>query len=202
MVVGFDFDNTIIDYTSSFIQLAKKKNLVPPGINKDKISIRNYLRDQNIEKEWTVLQGEVYGKNIMNAVIYKGLLDIFEHLSSKNFKIKIISHKTKFPYLGEKVNLRNAALEWIKKNILKDRSNIKLDLLDIHFEDSIEKKIKKIKELSCDIYIDDLPEILNLLPNSIKRVLFLPKVDNGDFSKFHVINSWEEFPNILNLKNE
>ena len=116
MVVGFDFDNTIIDYTSSFIQLAKKKNLVPPEINKDKISIRNYLRDQNIEKEWTVLQGEVYGKNIMNAVIYKGLLDIFEHLSSKNFKIKIISHKTKFPYLGEKVNLRNAALEWIKKN--------------------------------------------------------------------------------------
>ena len=175
---------------------------MPPGINKDKISIRNYLRDQNIEKEWTVLQGEVYGKNIMNAVIYKGLLDIFEHLSSKNFKIKIISHKTKFPYLGEKVNLRNAALEWIKKNILKDRSNIKLDLLDIHFEDSIEKKIKKIKELSCDIYIDDLPEILNLLPNSIKRVLFLPKVDNGDFSKFHVINSWEEFPNILNLKDE
>ena len=65
MIVGFDFDNTIIDYTSSFVELSKKKNLVPPEINKDKISIRNYLREKNIEKEWTVLQGEVYGKNIM-----------------------------------------------------------------------------------------------------------------------------------------
>jgi len=202
MIVGFDFDNTIIDYTLSFVELSKKKNLVPPDINKDKISIRNYLRDRNIEKEWTILQGEVYGKNIMNAVIYKGLINAFEYLSNKNFKIKIISHKTKFPYIGEKVNLRNAAIEWIKKNILKDHLNIKLDLLDVHFEDSIEKKIKKIIELNCDIYIDDLPEILDLLPDNIKKVLFLPKINNGDFSKFHVMNSWEEFPNILNLKNE
>ena len=52
------------------------------------------------------------------------------------------------------------------------------------------------------MYIDDLPEILNLLPSSIKRILFLPKIDSGDFSKFHVMNSWGEFPNILNLKNE
>lgn len=200
MIIGFDFDNTIIDYTASFIELAKKKNLVPTEVNKDKVSIRNYLRDKNIENEWTALQGEVYGKNIMSAEVYKGLLDALEYLSSKNFKIKIISHKTKFPYIGEKINLRNAALKWIKKNILKDHSNIKLDLLDIHFEDSIEKKIRKIKELNCDVYIDDLPEILNLLPNSIKKILFLPKINDGDFSKFYVMNSWEEFSNILNFK--
>jgi hypothetical protein len=104
--------------------------------------------------------------------------------------------------MGEKVNLRISAIKWIKKNILEDYSNIKLDLLDIHFEDTIKKKIEKIKELKCDVYIDDLPEILNLLPSSIKRILFLPKIDSGDFSKFHVMNSWGEFPNILNLKNE
>jgi hypothetical protein len=202
MIVGFDFDNTIIDYTESFIGLAKKKKLLPPEMNKDKISIRNYLRDRNIENEWTLLQGEVYGKNIMSAQIYKGLLEIFEYLSRKNFKIKIISHKTKFPYLGEKVDLRNAALEWIKKNILKKLPNINLDLLDINFEDTIEKKIKKIKELNCDVYIDDLPEILNLLPNSIKKILFSPKINHDHFHKFHVINSWEDFPRILNLNNE
>ena len=202
MIIGFDFDNTIINYTKSFIELTKKKSLVPPEINKDKISIRNYLRDKNIENEWTILQGEVYGKNIMSAEIHKGVIDAFAYLSGKNFKIKIISHKTKFPYMGEKVNLRISAIEWIKKNILEDYSNIKLDLPDIHFEDSIKKKIEKIKELKCDVYIDDLPEILNLLPSSIKRILFLPKIDSGDFSKFHVMNSWGEFPNILNLKNE
>jgi len=202
MIVGFDFDNTIIDYTSSFIELAKKKNLVPLKINKDKISIRNYLRDKNIEEQWTVLQGEVYGKNIMSAKIYKGVIDTFIYLSDKNFKIKIISHKTKFPYKGEKVNLRISAIEWIKKNILESYSNINLDLLDIHFEDSIEKKIEKIQKLNCDVFIDDLPEILNLLPNNIQRILFLPKIINQDYSKFYIMNSWKDSPNIINLKNE
>ena len=42
MIVGFDFDNTIINYTNSFIKLSRKKNLVPEEKNKDKISIRNY----------------------------------------------------------------------------------------------------------------------------------------------------------------
>ena len=27
MIVGFDFDNTIINYTNSFIKLSRKKNL-------------------------------------------------------------------------------------------------------------------------------------------------------------------------------
>ena len=91
---------------------------------------------------------------------------------------------------------------WIKKNILESYSNINLDLLDIHFEDSIEKKIEKIQKLNCDVFIDDLPEILNLLPNNIQRILFLPKIINQDYSKFYIMNSWKDFPNIINLKNE
>ena len=48
MIVGFDFDNTLINYTNSFKKLAKRKKIVPEEINIDKISIRNYLRDKNL----------------------------------------------------------------------------------------------------------------------------------------------------------
>ena len=75
MIIGIDFDNTIINYTNSFIDLSKKKKLVPKKNNKNKISIKNYLIKKNIEYEWTILQGEVYGKNIMRAEIYFGVLE-------------------------------------------------------------------------------------------------------------------------------
>lgn len=201
MIIGFDFDNTIINYSKSFTKLAKLKNLVPEKINKDKISIRNYLRKNNIEDEWTILQGEVYGKNIMSAEIYQGVIDTFLYLSKKKIKIKIISHKTKFPYMGEKINLRTSALKWIKKNIIDYSYDINLDLSDIYFENTIENKIKKIKELNCNIFVDDLPEVLSLLPTSIERILFLPNSTKEKFSKFHLLSSWEEFSTIINNKN-
>ena len=201
MIIGFDFDNTIINYTKSFTKLAKLKNLVPEKINKDKISIRNYLRKNDLESEWTILQGEVYGKNIMSAEIYQGVINTFLYLSKKKVKIKIISHKTKFPYLGEKINLRISALKWIKKNIIGYSHDIKFDLSDIYFENTIESKIKKIKELNCNIFVDDLPEVLSLLLASIERVLFSSNSKKEKFSKFHLMSSWEEFPSIISKKN-
>lgn len=201
MIVGFDFDNTIINYTNSFKKICKKKNLVPNNINKNKNSIRNYLRKKNIENEWTILQGEVYGKYIMNAEIYKGALKAILYLSKKNFEVKIISHKTKFPYMGEKINLRLSAMEWLNKNLLK-KTDIRVDPKNIFFEDLIKNKIKRIKEEQCDIYIDDLPEVLSLLPSKTKKILFSPNCDTKYYSKFIIMKSWKDFPKIFKLKNE
>lgn len=201
MIVGFDFDNTIINYTNSFKKICQKKNLVPNNINKNKNSIRNYLRKKNIENEWTILQGEVYGKYIMDAEIYKGALKTILYLSKKKFEVKIISHKTKFPYMGEKVNLRLSAMQWLNKNLLK-RTDIRVDQKNIFFEDSIKNKIKRIKEERCDIYIDDLPEVLSLLPSKIKKILFSPNCDSKCYPKFIIMKSWEDFPKIFKLKNE
>jgi len=198
MIVGFDFDNTIINYTHSFIDLSRKKKLVPEKNNKNKVSIRNYLREKNIEDQWTILQGEVYGKNIMKAEIYVGVLEALSYLSKKNIRIKIISHKTQFPYIGEKINLRSSAMKWIKKNLICNL-NIKINQKDIFFEDTVENKIIKIKDENCDIYIDDLPEILNLLPSQIKKILFSPYKIKNHNSKFFIMNSWKEFPDIIKI---
>ena len=103
------------------------------------------MREKKIEDQWTILQGEVYGKNIMDAEIYKGVLDAFKKLLNKNIKIKIISHKTKYPYIGEKIDLRLSALTWSEDRILNKIQNINFSKSDIYFENTISEKINKIK---------------------------------------------------------
>ncbi len=198
MIVGFDFDNTLINYTNSFKKLAKRKKIVPEEINIDKISIRNYLRDKNLEHEWTILQGEVYGNSIMQAEIYEGVKEALKFLLKNNIKIKIISHKTQYPYMGKKVDLRLSAKKWIEKELLNEISCINFSEADIFFENTINEKVNKIEELGCNIYVDDLPEILDLLPDKIQRILFssLP----NDNLKYKVMKSWSEFEGLINLK--
>ena len=200
MIIGFDFDNTLIDYTNSFKKLVKKKKLVPEKFNKNKITIRNYLRKKNLENKWTILQGEIYGNAIMDAEIYDGVKNTFRYILQNNIKIKIVSHKTQYPYMGRKVDLRLSALKWIEKNILNQISNTNFSKSDIFFENTIKDKIKKIQELSCDIYVDDLPEILNLLPNKIQKILFSPISNDYKNYNYKVMQSWTEFKKIINLK--
>lgn len=201
MIIGFDFDNTIINYTNSFKKISQKKKLVPNNFNKNKNSIKNYLIKKKNENAWTTLQGEVYGKYIMSAEIYKGVAKAILYLIKKNCVVKIISHKTKFPYMGEKINLRSSAMKWLRKNLIK-KNYIKIDQKNIFFEDTIENKIKRIKKERCDIYIDDLPKILNLLPGKIKKILFYPTYDKKCDSKFIIMKSWEDFSKILEFKND
>ena len=197
MIVGFDFDNTIINYENSFKELALKKKIISSKINQDKKSIRDYLRKHNKEKEWTILQGEVYGRYIMKAKVYEGVLDIFQWLTIKKNKIYIISHKTQFPYLGKKVDLRQSALNWINKNILINDKNIKLSKNNFFFENTIEEKIERIKSLKCDVFIDDLPEILELLPDNLLKILFSPSIEKKCNKKNYVMRNWNEFPNMI-----
>ena len=70
MIVGLDFDNTIISYEKIFYNIAYKKKLIPKHISKDKNTIKKYLIAKNLEDEWTIIQGEVYSIEIKNAKPY------------------------------------------------------------------------------------------------------------------------------------
>jgi hypothetical protein len=189
MIVGFDFDNTIINYSYLFTALAKKKKLIKKNLKLDKNKIKNFLIQNNKEKEWTEIQGEVYGKEIMKAKIFQGFNNIFRSLLKNGVQVYIVSHKTKYPYLGRKINLRNAALRWIKKNIINRNKDLNFTLKNIYFENSIEDKINRIKVLKCNVFIDDLPSILQLLPKKIEKFLFNPNT-NKLKKKFQIIRSW------------
>ena len=64
MIIGIDFDNTIINYTKSFIDLSRKKKLVPERNNKNKISIRNYLRKKILNTN-----GQFYRVKFMGKIL-------------------------------------------------------------------------------------------------------------------------------------
>ena len=80
MVLGLDFDNTIIKYDELFHRIAFEKNLIPADLPKEKNAIRNYLREKGIEDEWTIIQGEVYGYRIREAVPFEGALLALQEL--------------------------------------------------------------------------------------------------------------------------
>ena len=97
MIIGIDFDNTIINYENIFGELAIEKEIVPQNLAKDKNSVKDYLINRNNEDEWTILQGEVYGGEILRASFYPGVLDALNFFKKNNHKIYIISHRTKYP---------------------------------------------------------------------------------------------------------
>ena len=187
MIIGLDFDNTIISYQKIFYKLALKKKIIPKNISKEKNSVKKYLLAKNLENEWTQIQGEAYGSEIVYAKPYPGLIEFLKYIKKNKFKVYIVSHKTIYPYKGEKINLRNSAFEWIKQyDIIKY-----IPKRNIYFENSINSKVRKIKQLKCDLFIDDLPSVLELLSKKIIKVLFDPN-SNNVLNHNHTYKNWKQ----------
>ncbi len=188
--LGIDFDNTLINYDNVFYQLALEKNLIEENFPQSKLQIRDYLRSKGKNDEFTELQGEAYGPKILLAKPYEGMTNALMKLKREGIDIVIISHKTKYPYKGPKYNLREYALNWLEEIgfFLEDFLSFNKD--DIHFESTKEFKAAKIKELGCTHFIDDLPEILNLLPDNISKILFNSELYSQS-TKYKVLTHWD-----------
>ena len=150
----------------SFLKI-KKKN------KKEKSSIKEILFREKKIKEWKKLQSEVYSRGIYNAKPNKKLILLLKFLKKKKIKFYIISHKTKFPYYGKKVNLHKISKNWLRNNIFNKKNN--LGNCKYYFESTIKKKIKRIKKLKITHFIDDLSAILNLMPTNVVGILYKKK---------------------------
>ena len=197
MKVGFDFDNTLINYYGVFFEVAYSKGLIPLNIKKDKNSVKDYLNKNSQGELFTEIQGLVYGKEILRSCPSKNILIGLNDLLKKEKKANlfIVSHKTKYPFIGEKIDLREAANRWIKKN-LKLNEKLIFSQKNIFYESTIEEKIKRINYLKCDYYFDDLPIIIENLPSHIKGFLYDPlnKYQEGNLNK---ISDWKLICNYL-----
>ncbi len=200
MFIGIDFDNTIIQYDDLFYRHALSKKLIPETLARDKLAVRDYLRSQNIENEWTVIQGEVYGSRIMDAKPFCSVVEVLTELKNLGIPLRIISHKTRFPYLGPKVDLHDSALKWLKSHGFLSPSGLGLSEDDVFFELKIENKIDRIISCGCTHFIDDLPEVLQLLPNRISKVLFQAKHIKEDQHNWLILNAWKQLPAVLELR--
>lgn len=199
MRIGIDFDNTIVSYDALFHQVALEKALIPFDLAAKKTAVRDHLRSTNREDQWTLMQGEVYGPRMEQAIPYAHAIESIAHLKQMGHEIYIVSHKTKHPVMGPAYNLHECARKWISRSLLYNQAPL-IEEHSIFYELTKEEKIKRIYSLNCEVFIDDLPEILTLtgFPDQTVKILFDPDQQHTQYRQnFQTVASWLAIPDLV-----
>lgn len=191
MLVGLDFDNTIVGYDRVFHTAARERGLIDAATPASKIAVRDELRRRDVEDAWTELQGYVYGCRMADAELFPGVVEVLQWARSQGLDLAIVSHKTRHPFLGPKYDLHRAAREWIESHLC-DRNGPLVSPDRVSFRQTKAEKIARIDELGCDVYVDDLPEILlaEAFPTATRRILFDPAGNYLEEAGLEHAGSW------------
>lgn len=170
MLIGIDLDNTILNYGDSIREAAKDVF----GISLEGTGSKPEAKEAIVEKfggvAWTDLQGRIYGEYSTHAKLFSGVLDFVSLVQAQGHRVTIISHKTRYAVSGGESDLRALALENLARLglIAGPVSNTKTPEW-IVFCDTKEDKVSKVREAEVDVFIDDLFEIVSILPASMQR---------------------------------
>ncbi|HLC19299.1 MAG TPA: phosphotransferase [Candidatus Nanoarchaeia archaeon] len=194
MIIGIDFDNTIVSYDELIYQIAIEKNLIQTDHKKIKKDIRDTIRKlPNGEIQWQEIQAIIYGPRMNDASLIPGVEEFLDECKKRKIKTVIISHKTEYSNLNRETNFHRAASDWLKQN---------LPNTNYYFEPTREEKIERIKKEQCTHFIDDLEEVFiePSFPN-IKKIMFKPgaKTHNLTFSDWHELRMIIDIPNITTV---
>jgi hypothetical protein len=196
MIIGIDFDNTIVDYTPLFRDVALERNWIGEEFPCSKKSIRDRIRRlPDGEMRWRDVQALVYGPRILEASPFAGVAEFFRRAGEAGHEIHIVSHKTEFAAndRDKSCNLRDAAADWLKKNGFAGDSTGQTPVR-VHFADTGHEKATRIAELGCAVFIDDLVKTFEeeAFPKDAVKYLFAPGgEDYPDFSGT-VVRTWDE----------
>lgn len=198
--VGFDLDNTIIDYREVVHRVAVELELIPETTQKDKTTIRNSIRSgSGGDRAWQRVQAQIYGPRIDAARPYAGAVDVIERCQRAGLEVRIVSHKTQFANLDTTgVNLREAARGWLGTHGLLG-GDAPLSPADVHFESTRKRKIDRLRKLGCTWFVDDLAETFQdpSFPVDIEAILFDPQGTEPDLDDVTRFRSWDAIGNHL-----
>lgn len=174
LFIGLDLDNTIICYDRAFRTAAIERNLISKDFTGGKQPVCDHTRAlKNGEQYWQALQGYVYGAGIHAAELFGGVKDFLVHAKKCDAQLFIVSHKTQFGHFdAARVDLRQAALGFLNSQGI-------LDILpenQVFFTATREEKIARIGTLNCDVFVDDLEDVLldPSFPAAIRKLWFTP----------------------------
>lgn len=194
MKIGVDFDNTIVCYDPLFHALALERGWITPDVEVAKNAVRNAMWKADRRTEWIELQGMVYGSRIAEARPFPGVVEFFHACSEREVRVSIISHKTRFPHKGPRVNLHDAAMNWLEAHGISLPGRV-------FFELTKAMKLNRIARCHCDWFIDDLPELLTDpdFPAEVDRVLFDPAGQHPKAAapKLVHLRSWDAISRML-----
>ena len=175
MHIGLDFDNTIVTYDRLFHRAARERGLIAARVPQRKRDVRDAIRLlPGGEDAWTELQGVVYGRRMPEAEPAPGVEGFLAACNAAGVRLSIISHKTEFPAIGERVSLRDAARAWLAARGLLARHGI--DPNDVFFVGTLGEKLAVIGNRACTHFVDDLVEVLGhpAFPPGVERILYAP----------------------------
>lgn len=200
MRIGLDFDNTIVNYDSLFHKLAREGGWIPETLSPSKVLVRDHLRKIGKEDLFTEMQGLVYGARMAEAEAFPGVHDFMRWACNEGIELLIVSHKTRYPFVGPKYDLHEAARKWIEQS-LRDEHGPFVGPSNVFFELTKEEKCARLGTLGCTWFVDDLPEILGApgFPKNVEPLLFDP---DGHYSEspFASIRSWADLKRVIASK--
>jgi hypothetical protein len=177
MRIGVDFDNTLVSYDRAFALVGQEEGVLPADFAGGKEAVKRWLLAQRPDGyAWERLQGLVYGRRIARAELFEGVVEFFRRCrDSDGCRVFIVSHKTVLAHHDPlRTNLRDSALGWMKQQGFFDKSGFGLDADQVFFEETREAKVRRVGDLGCQIFVDDLPEVLGHagMPAACRKILF------------------------------
>jgi hypothetical protein len=192
--IGLDFDNTMICYDEVFLSAAKEGGLLPSDFFGRKQQVRDAIRLQpDGEIAWRKLQGYVYGRGLSRAQAFDGLGSFLRRARRAGDRVVIVSHKTEFGHFDpERVNLRAAALGWMRAAGFFDEPAFGVSAGDVFFEGTRAQKLRRIGALNCDVFVDDLEEVLTDpdFPAGVEAILFSDRPSAAMAGRGKVCANW------------
>lgn len=206
MRIGIDFDNTIVSYDGVFYETAqalswfvddKGSSKVGPE-KRSKTAVKSWFIERDNEDGWTELQGIVYGKTISQALPYQGLEKALQALKNAGAKMFVVSHKTRYPIIGDKLDFHQAASDWLNDQGLAG-----------YFEDCFfcpEKSLKvaRVANLDLNWFVDDLENVLLYpgFPDHTGKIHFVPEQSPVTQPSQGIIRAshWRDIPEIIHSR--
>lgn len=186
MLIGLDFDNTLIGYGHVFRELALERGLIPDTLPEDKVTIRGYVRKHHGDIRWQELQVETYGRQIHRGRFMDGAGAFIHACREHHVELRIVSHKTRYGSVDAGgCDMREAALGWMEANsFFNDVAAGGLGFARRHvfFAPTRAEKVATINELGCDVFVDDLVEVLGHpdLSPSVERILYTDELTQDE----------------------
>jgi len=197
IVLGIDFDNTLVSYDEPMYAVARERGLIAEDVLKSKKEIRDTIRqlDQG-ENQWQKLQAFVYGDGMKDAHLMEGVQAFLLRCKAEGIAVFIVSHKTQFASMDidRAVDLRQTALQWMENNKFFEKEGLDLKLENVFFEPTRQKKIERIISLGCTHFIDDLEETFaeGTFPHNIVKILFSSQSVGSKSNGMNVFQSWSK----------
>ncbi len=173
---------------------------VGAGSNSKSAMKQHILCSAGGETRWQRLQGQVYGKHMLRAEIFPGLLEFLYLCRARGHQVFVVSHKSEFGHFdAERIPLRDQARKWMEINHFFEGDTPLVAKEDVYFEPTREAKVSRIGMLHCTYFIDDLPEVFQEggFPEATKKILFAPSSEVVGTSEQPLFASWRELTEAL-----